>query len=179
MAIREDVTSLVQSRKKAEKAEAAQSMFLANMSHEIRTPMNGILGFSELLAKTKLDATQEKYINVINSSTKTLLNIVNDILDSSKISNNKITLEKMSIDPFVEFFTTYELLQSVAEEKSLHYTIEIDEAISSCIYSDATRLRQIVINLLSNAIKFTPEYGNVKFEISLVARRSKQTKSSF
>ncbi len=179
MAIREDVTSLVQSRKKAEKAEAAQSMFLANMSHEIRTPMNGILGFSELLAKTKLDATQEKYINVINSSTKTLLNIVNDILDSSKISNNKILLEKMSLDPFVEFFTTHELLQSVAEEKSLQYTIEIDEAISPCIYSDATRLRQILINLLSNAIKFTPEYGDVRFEISLVEKKANKQRVRF
>ena len=174
MAIREDVTSLVESRKKAEEAEAAQAMFLANMSHEIRTPMNGILGFTELLSKTQLDSTQENYINVISSSTKTLLDIVNDILDSSKITNNKISLEKIPLNPFVEFATTYELLKSVAEEKALNYTLEIDNAISTCIYSDATRLRQVMINLLSNAIKFTPECGDVKFSISLVKETSKQ-----
>ncbi|WP_457748922.1 FIST N-terminal domain-containing protein [Sulfurimonas sp.] len=174
MAIREDVTSLVQSRKKAEEAEAAQAMFLANMSHEIRTPMNGILGFTELLAKTKLDLTQEKYVNVISSSTKTLLDIVNDILDSSKITNSKISLEKIPLNPFVEFTTTYELLHSSAAEKSLEYTLEIDENIAPCIYSDATRLRQIMINLLSNAIKFTPKYGEVKFSISLLEEKEKQ-----
>jgi len=174
MAIREDVTSLVESRKKAEEAEVAQAMFLANMSHEIRTPMNGILGFTELLSKTQLDSTQENYINVISSSTKTLLDIVNDILDSSKITNNKISLEKIPLNPFVEFATTYELLKSMAEEKALNYTLEIDNAISTCIYSDATRLRQVMINLLSNAIKFTPECGDVKFSISLVKETSKQ-----
>ena len=179
MAIREDVTSLVRSRKKAEEAEAAQAMFLANMSHEIRTPMNGILGFTELLAKTKMDSVQEKYVNVISSSTKTLLDIVNDILDSSKITNNKISLEKIPMNPFVEFSTTYELLKSIAAEKSLNYTLEIDEAIAPCIYSDATRLRQIMINLLSNAIKFTPEYGNVKFCISLVEQKERQQRVHF
>jgi len=144
------------------------------MSHEIRTPMNGILGFTELLSKTQLDSTQEKYINVISSSTKTLLDIVNDILDSSKITNNKISLEKIPLNPFVEFATTYELLKSVAEEKALNYTLEIDNAISTCIYSDATRLRQVMINLLSNAIKFTPEHGEVNFSISLVKETPKQ-----
>ena len=179
MAIREDVTSLVESRKKAEAAETAQAMFLANMSHEIRTPMNGILGFTELLGKTRLNATQEKYLNVISSSTKTLLNIVNDILDSSKITNNKISLEKVPLNPFVEFATTYELLKSVADEKGLHYTLEIDNAISSCIYSDATRLRQVMINLLSNAIKFTPECGKVTFSISLVHETPTQQRVHF
>ncbi|WP_434637580.1 response regulator [Sulfurimonas sp. NW7] len=179
MAIREDVTSLVESRKKAEAAETAQAMFLANMSHEIRTPMNGILGFTELLSKTRLDATQEKYLNVISSSTKTLLNIVNDILDSSKITNNKISLEKVPLNPFVEFATTYELLKSVADEKGLHYTLEIDNAISACLYSDATRLRQVMINLLSNAIKFTPECGTVKLSISLVSETATQQRLHF
>lgn len=179
MAIREDITSLVESKKKAQKAEATQAMFLANMSHEIRTPMNGILGFTELLSKTQLDSTQEKYINVISSSTKTLLDIVNDILDSSKIANSKVSLEKIPLNPFVEFATTYELLKSAAEEKALNYTLEIDNAISTCIYSDSTRLRQIMINLLSNAIKFTPEHGDVNFSISLLEATPKQQKLHF
>jgi len=167
MAIREDVTSLVQSRKKAEEAGAAQAMFLANMSHEIRTPMNGILGFSELLAKTELDSTQEKYVKAIGSSTKILLDIVNDILDSSKITNKKIVFEQLPINPYEEFMTSYELLRSVAQEKSINYSIEIDERISKCLLGDATRLRQIKINLLSNAIKFTPKFGEVKLSVSL------------
>ncbi|QOP45063.1 FIST N-terminal domain-containing protein [Sulfurimonas paralvinellae] len=173
MAIREDVTSLVESRKKAEAAEAAQSMFLANMSHEIRTPMNGILGFSELLAKTKLDASQQKYIKAINSSTKILLDIVNDILDSSKITSNKIVFEKLAINPYEEFATTYELLKTTAQEKSINYVSEIDENISKCLLGDATRLRQIKINLLSNAIKFTPKFGEVRFTVSLVTSDAK------
>ena len=173
MAIREDVTSLVESRKKAEEAGAAQAMFLANMSHEIRTPMNGILGFSELLAKTQLDATQEKYVKAIGSSTKILLDIVNDILDSSKITNKKIIFEKLPMNPYEEFMTSYELLKSVAQEKSINYSIEIDERISNCLLADVIRLRQIKINLLSNAIKFTPKFGEVKLSISLEKEDSK------
>ena len=179
MAIHEDVTSLVESRKKAEKAEAAQAMFLANMSHEIRTPMNGILGFTELLSKTKMNESQEKYVNVISNSTKTLLNIVNDILDSSKITNKQITLESIAINPFNEFTTSYELLKSIAQDKKIKYEINMDENISTCIMSDSTRLRQIIINLLSNAIKFTPKYGEVKFNISLISTKERRQKIHF
>lgn len=179
MSIREDVSTLVKSRKNAEEAEAAQAMFLANMSHEIRTPMNGILGFTELLAKKKMDATQKKYVNVIRNSTKILLDIVNDILDSSKIVNQKILLEKVPINPFEEFTSTFELMHSIAQEKSLEYTLTIDENISKCIYTDSTRLRQVMINLLSNAIKFTPEYGKVSLNISLIETRKKQQKIHF
>ena len=167
MAVSEDVTSLVESKKKAQEAEAAQAMFLANMSHEIRTPMNGILGFTELLAKTDLDETQEKYVRVIGSSTKILLEIVNDILDSSKITQKKILLEKLAINPYEEFATTFELLRSAADEKSLLYKFHIDSSVSHCILSDSVRLRQVIINLLSNAIKFTPKFGEVRFDISV------------
>ena len=167
MVISEDVTDLVKSKQKAQEAEAAQSMFLANMSHEIRTPMNGIIGFSELLEKTELNKTQQKYVKVIGSSTKVLLDIVNDILDSSKITHKKIVLEKLSIDPYDEFRTTFELLQLSADEKSLTYLFDIDTRIANCIVSDSVRLRQIITNLLSNAIKFTPNFGAVSFKIML------------
>jgi CheY-like chemotaxis protein len=179
MAIREDVTSLVESRKKAEEAEAAQAKFLANMSHEIRTPMNGILGFSELLAKTSLDDKQQKYVNVIASSTKLLLNIVNDILDSSKIANEKIVLEKSPIDLLHEFETTFELLESIAKEKSLTYALEIDDRVWPCVLSDSLRLRQIVTNLLSNAIKFTPSGGMVKLCVELIEQKADSQKVYF
>jgi PAS domain S-box-containing protein len=176
MAIREDVTSLVESRKKAQKAEAAQAMFLANMSHEIRTPMNGILGFSELLAQTELDERQQKYIGVIESSTKLLLNIVNDILDSSKIASNAIVLETMPMHLASECETTFELLEPVALQKALEYKFEVEHSLAHCVIGDPLRLRQILTNLLSNAIKFTPEGGEVKLIIkSLLEDEVEQT----
>jgi len=179
MAIREDVTSLVESRKKAQAAEAAQAKFLANMSHEIRTPMNGILGFSELLAQTPLDDKQQKYVNVIASSTKLLLNIVNDILDSSKIANEKISLEKSPIDLVREFTTTFELLESMAKDKKLSYELKIDNEIWPCVLSDSLRLRQVITNLLSNAIKFTPEGGSVVLCAELLQKDEQQQQIFF
>jgi len=163
-----DITELEQAKQKAQQAEAAQAIFLANMSHEIRTPMNGILGFAELLQNTELSDTQKKYVDIVNSSTRTLLNIINDILDSSKIANNKIELEHIEINPFVELSTTYELLKSLAEKKSLIYVNQLDTKMFECIGSDPTRLRQIITNLLSNAIKFTPENGQVLFQTEVI-----------
>ena len=179
MVISEDVTSLVQSKKKAQEAEAAQAMFLANMSHEIRTPMNGILGFTELLAKTELSEVQQKYVHVIGSSTKVLLEIVNDILDSSKITSKKIVLEKLAMNPYEEFSTTFELLRSAADEKLLSYKIKYDENIASCILSDSVRLRQVIINLLSNAVKFTPKFGKITFSLKLLKDTKEQQKVHF
>ncbi len=163
-----DITELEQAKQKAQKAEIAQAMFLANMSHEIRTPMNGILGFAELLQNTELSDSQKKYVDIINSSTRTLLNIINDILDSSKIANNKIVLENVAINPYVEFSTTYELLKSLAEQKSLLYLHKFDLKMFECIVSDPTRLRQIITNLLSNAIKFTSKDGQVIFQTEVI-----------
>ena len=179
MIISEDVTDLVKSKQKAQEAEATQSMFLANMSHEIRTPMNGIIGFSELLEKTELNPTQQKYVKVIGHSTKVLLDIVNDILDSAKITHKKILLEKLSINPYDEFKTTFELLQLSADEKSLTYIFDIDTGIANCIVSDSVRLRQIIINLLSNAIKFTPNFGTVCLKIVLQSDEKEQQNIRF
>ncbi|SFV58583.1 sensory box histidine kinase/response regulator [hydrothermal vent metagenome] len=161
MAVREDITELELAKQKAQKAEAAQAMFLANMSHEIRTPMNGILGFIELLEKSKLTQEQKKYVDIIRSSTKSLLHIINDILDSSKIANEKLELESIPVDLKKELFETYALLESLAKQKDLHYKIELDQNIAKCLKSDPTRLRQVITNLLSNAIKFTPKNGEV------------------
>ncbi len=167
-----DITELERAKQKAQQAEVAQAMFLANMSHEIRTPMNGILGFAELLQNTALSDTQKKYVDIINSSTRTLLNIINDILDSSKIANNKIELENIEINPFVEFNTIFELLKSLAEQKSLTYINKLDTKMFECVQSDTTRLRQIITNLLSNAIKFTPQNGQVLFQTKVIKENS-------
>ena len=163
-----DITELEQAKQKAQEAESAQAMFLANMSHEIRTPINGIFGFAQLLQNTELSDTQKKYVDIINTATNTLLNIINDILDSSKVANNKLELENMEIDPLMEFTTTYELLKSLAKQKSIIYKLELDSNMFKCINSDSTRLRQIITNLISNAIKFTPENGQVLFKTEVI-----------
>ena len=168
MAIREDITELVEAKKAAEEAEAAQARFLANMSHEIRTPMNGILGFSELLAHTDLDETQSKYIDIINSSTKTLLHTINDILDFSKIHSHNLILEEIDINLSNELMNVFELLRSIADKKSINYTSILDPKMFEFIKTDPTRLKQIITNLLSNAIKFTPENGSVTFKTEVL-----------
>ena len=174
-----DITEIEKAKQKAQKAEAAQAMFLANMSHEIRTPMNGILGFTELLEKTDLDLTQKRYVEMIQSSTKTLLDIINDLLDFSKISREKIELEYISINPLMELETTFEMLQTLAVQKQVVYKKSIDPLLSKCLVADPTRLRQILTNLLSNAIKFTQKGGSVELEVKVLENTSRSQKLRF
>jgi PAS domain S-box-containing protein len=161
-----DITELEMALQKAEAATNAKSRFLANMSHEIRTPMNGILGFTELLKKTKLSEEQERYLATISSSSKTLLGIINDILDFSKIESGKIGLEVTSFSPFNEFEPTIELFSAPAVEKNIKYLVFINPSFPKTISLDALRLKQVVSNLVGNAIKFTPENGTIEIDIT-------------
>ncbi|MFA6191622.1 MAG: ATP-binding protein [Sulfurimonas sp.] len=160
-----DITEIEEARIKSHEAEKEKSNFLANMSHEIRTPMNAILGFSELLSKTKLEARQSKFVDLIKSSSATLIQIINDILDFSKLESGQTELDTMKINPFMEFEDTFMLLAVRAAEKNISYMIEIDPFLEECIELDSFHIKQILMNLIGNAIKFTPEHGTVDIKI--------------
>lgn len=156
-----------ESVKKAEEATKAKSLFLANMSHEIRTPLNGILGFLELLNTTELTEEQLDYVNTISQSAKNLLQIVNNILDVSKIESNKVSLELIDFKAVDEFENTLELFGTPAAQKNIELTTQISPNIPSVIKGDILKIKEILTNLLSNAIKFTPNNGHIHVKIQL------------
>ena len=157
-------TELAESKSAAERANAAKSEFLANMSHEIRTPMNAILGFSELLRAQMAASKDRNYLDAISSSGRTLLALINDILDLSKIEAGKMDLqyEPVSVARVVE---ELERLFSIkAGEKGLQLLTEIDPGLPRGLMLDEVRLRQLLFNVVGNAIKFT-EKGHVKIRV--------------
>jgi Signal transduction histidine kinase len=149
----------------AEAAGRAQSRFLATMSHEIRTPMNGVIGFIQLLQGTSLDPKQREYLDLIDHSTRSLLVIINDVLDYSKIAANQLGIERIRCDLRAIAEHTRRLLQPLAAEKHLRFTTSVDAGVPREIISDPVRLQQILTNLLGNALKFTGE-GSVSLKIS-------------
>jgi PAS domain S-box-containing protein len=141
----------------AEKANRAKSEFLANMSHEIRTPMNSILGFSEVLMGAVDNPKHKNYLKTILSSGKTLLSLINDILDLSKIEAGKMEIHEEAANVVAICEDMRDMFSQKVGEKGIEYVIEIDEDFPAFITIDETRLRQILLNLIGNAIKFTSE----------------------
>ena len=171
IALRVDITELIKAKEKAQKEKKSKEMFLANMSHEIRTPLTGIIGFIDLLKQKSLPEDIKNIINIIDNSADTLLSVVNDILEISKIETEGITINNKAFYAKSSFENTINLFKAKAEEKNIHYISNIN--IDFCIVSDEHRLKQVLSNLIGNSIKFTPNNGTVIVNIDSYEKNNK------
>jgi signal transduction histidine kinase/DNA-binding response OmpR family regulator len=156
-----DITVLKNAQRKAEASERAKAAFLANMSHEIRTPMNAILGFTEILAGLVTDRQQQEYLRAVQSSGKSLLRLINDILDLSKVEAGKLELVYGAVNPRELFTEMEQIFSQKIAEKNLKLIIDIGPGLPPALLLDEVRLRQILVNLIGNAIKFTDQ-GHIR-----------------
>jgi len=162
----------------AEAANRSKSTFLANMSHEIRTPMNAILGFTEILQRLVADVQQKSYLDSIQTSGKSLLTLINDILDLSKVEAGKLELEYRPTDSRALFREMETIFSQRVSQKNLNFQVDISPDLPPALILDETRFRQVLINLIGNAVKFT-DSGGVKLTASGIRQDADRADISF
>ena len=170
--VRERTEEERKARRDAEEANKAKSVFLATMSHEIRTPMNGVIGMASLLAETPLTSQQQEYTATIMNCGESLLSVINDILDYSKIDSGKMEIEEADFDLVDCIEGVFDVFHEKAVQSGLKLVYRIDPEVPACIAGDALRLRQVLMNLLSNAVKFT-QRGEVFLGVHWLRAREK------
>ncbi len=169
---------LIKAKNEAEQSKKAKENFMANMSHEIRTPINGIIGLVHLLSESKLDDDQKEMLDLLQVSSESLLGVINDILDISKIEAGKFRINYAETDIRLLIKQSTNLLNIRAKEKNLDLILDIDESLPNIIIADSLRLNQIFMNLLSNAIKFTTE-GTITFKVEVLDKKSNTAQIKF